>query len=89
MFVPFLRRRASRSLLALLPLIGCGGQAREADAPATASTVASVPLLAADPDYLVIAHRGASGHRPEHTLEAYTLGVELGADYIEPDLVST
>jgi glycerophosphoryl diester phosphodiesterase len=89
MFVPFLRRRASRSLLALLPLIGCGGQAREGDASATASTVASVPLLAADPDYLVIAHRGASGHRPEHTLEAYALGVELGADYIEPDLVST
>jgi len=38
---------------------------------------------------LVIAHRGASGHRPEHTLEAYRLAVEMGADYIEPDLVST
>lgn len=42
-----------------------------------------------DPHPLVIAHRGASGHRPEHTLEAYTLAVEMGADYIEPDLVST
>jgi glycerophosphoryl diester phosphodiesterase len=38
---------------------------------------------------LVIAHRGASGHRPEHTLAAYTLAVEMGADFIEPDLVST
>jgi len=38
---------------------------------------------------LIIGHRGASGHRPEHTLEAYTLAVEMGADFIEPDLVST
>jgi glycerophosphoryl diester phosphodiesterase len=37
----------------------------------------------------VIAHRGASGHRPEHTLAGYTLAVTMGADYIEPDLVST
>ena len=38
---------------------------------------------------LIIAHRGASGHRPEHTLEAYRLGAEMGADFVEPDLVST
>jgi len=38
---------------------------------------------------LVIAHRGASGHRPEHTLAAYELGARMGADYIEPDLVPT
>jgi glycerophosphoryl diester phosphodiesterase len=38
---------------------------------------------------LVIAHRGASGHLPEHTIEAYRLAIEMGADYIEPDLVST
>jgi glycerophosphoryl diester phosphodiesterase len=38
---------------------------------------------------IVIAHRGASGERPEHTLEAYTLGIEQGADYVEPDLVAT
>lgn len=36
---------------------------------------------------LVIGHRGASGYRPEHTLEAYRLAIEQGADYIEPDLV--
>lgn len=38
---------------------------------------------------LVIAHRGASGYLPEHTLEAYGLGIEQGADIIEPDLVAT
>jgi glycerophosphoryl diester phosphodiesterase len=38
---------------------------------------------------LVIAHRGASGYRPEHTIASYTLAIEFGADYIEPDLVAT
>jgi glycerophosphoryl diester phosphodiesterase len=38
---------------------------------------------------LVIGHRGASGHRPEHTLASYQLAIEMGADYIEPDLVMT
>jgi glycerophosphoryl diester phosphodiesterase len=38
---------------------------------------------------LVVAHRGASGYCPEHTLAAYALAIEQGADYIEPDLVST
>ena len=38
---------------------------------------------------IVIGHRGASGYRPEHTLAACELAIELGADYIEHDLVST
>jgi glycerophosphoryl diester phosphodiesterase len=38
---------------------------------------------------IIIAHRGASGYRPEHTLASYELAINLGADYIEPDLVST
>ena len=38
---------------------------------------------------IVIAHRGASGERPEHTIAAYTLAIKQGADYIEPDLVLT
>jgi len=38
---------------------------------------------------IVIAHRGASGSRPEHTLAAYELAIEQGADFIEPDLVLT
>lgn len=36
---------------------------------------------------LVIAHRGASGERPEHTRAAYELAIDQGADFIEPDLV--
>ena len=38
---------------------------------------------------LIIAHRGASGERPEHTLAAYELAIDLGADFVEPDLVAT
>jgi glycerophosphoryl diester phosphodiesterase len=38
---------------------------------------------------IVIGHRGASAYRPEHTLAAYQLAIDMGADYIEPDLVST
>ena len=38
---------------------------------------------------IIIAHRGASGERPEHTIASYTLAIEQGADYIEPDLVLT
>jgi glycerophosphoryl diester phosphodiesterase len=48
----------------------------------------AVPVAAED-DVLVIAHRGASGDRPEHTLAAYELAIDLGADYVEPDLVPT
>lgn len=38
---------------------------------------------------IIIAHRGSSGERPEHTLAAYQLAIEQGADFIEPDLVMT
>ncbi len=38
---------------------------------------------------LIIGHRGASGYRPEHTLAAYQLAIDQGADYVEPDLVPT
>ena len=38
---------------------------------------------------LVIAHRGASGYPPEHTLEAKTLAFEMGADYLEQDIVAS
>ncbi|MBU1346381.1 MAG: glycerophosphodiester phosphodiesterase [Alphaproteobacteria bacterium] len=48
-----------------------------------ASPVCAQPM----PHPLVIAHRGASGERPEHTRAAYELAIEQGADFIEPDLV--
>lgn len=65
---------------------------------AAAAAVTAALSLAASPasaghgpaaEPLVIAHRGASGYLPEHTLEAYKLAVALGADVIEPDLVLT
>lgn len=49
--------------------------------PVAAQPVASRPL--------VIAHRGASGYLPEHTLAGYSMAIEQGADFIEPDLVMT
>ncbi|MCU1692361.1 MAG: glycerophosphodiester phosphodiesterase [Frankiales bacterium] len=51
------------------------------------STGASAKQATASP--LVFGHRGASGYRPEHTLASYDLAVRMGADVIEPDLVST
>ncbi len=44
---------------------------------------------AREPRPLVIGHRGSPGYMPEHTLASYALAIELGADYIEPDLVMT
>src|SRR5262249_51148468 len=41
------------------------------------------------PSPIIIGHRGAAGHLPEHTLAGYSLAIDLGADYVEPDLVST
>ncbi|RDJ21534.1 glycerophosphodiester phosphodiesterase [Bosea caraganae] len=55
-----------------------------------------VPALAQSPaptldgaKPLVVGHRGAAGYRPDHTLESYKLAIEMGVDFIEPDLVST
>jgi glycerophosphoryl diester phosphodiesterase len=64
-----------------------------AAAPALTAAVAS-PAAAHGNDHHrttseVFGHRGASGYRPEHTLASYELAARLGADYLEPDLVST
>ena len=55
--------------------------------PSTGRSTASPHRVNDEP--LVIAHRGSSGYRPEHTLAAYRLAIQMGADYVEPDLVST
>src|SRR5262245_17048679 len=55
-----------------------------------AMTFAAAAVFARDGSTpLIIGHRGASGHRPEHTIESYRLAAEMGADFIEPDLVAT
>lgn len=57
---------------------------------ASALALAAGPALAQPKTRpIVIAHRGASGERPEHTLMAYELAIAQGADFIEPDLVPT
>lgn len=59
-------------------------------APATAAPAAQAEAREASlVEPILIGHRGASGYRPEHTLAAYRLAIAQGADYIEPDLVST
>ena len=54
-------------------------------------TISMNPIQASDLSVkpIVIAHRGASGYRPEHTRSSYQLAIEQGADFIEPDLVMT
>lgn len=61
---------------AALALAACGGSD---DGP---------PTLQGD-KALVIGHRGAAGYLPDHTLEGYKKAIEMGADFIEPDLVAT
>ena len=53
------------------------------------SCAAVPPAAAQAAKPLLIAHRGASGYLPEHTLAAYRLAIEQGADFVEPDLVMT
>jgi glycerophosphoryl diester phosphodiesterase len=58
-------------------------------ASATPPPTVAAPGEALADDLLVIGHRGAAGYRPEHTLASYELAARMGADYIEPDVVST
>ena len=60
----------------------------------TGAAIAAPPMtIAAQPRSasrkLLVAHRGASAYAPEHTLAAYRLALEQGADYVEPDLAVT
>ncbi len=68
------RTRAAYALMTAIALSACGG-----------GNADPAPL----PAKLVLGHRGASALRPEHTLAAYQLAIEQGADAIEPDLVAT
>ncbi len=69
--------------LAALLLAACASApaAGKDDKPAFATLSGEAPII--------IAHRGASGLYPEHTIKAYTAAIEQGADFIEPDLVMT
>jgi glycerophosphoryl diester phosphodiesterase len=56
---------------------------------AAPAALAHHPRADRDDGPLVTGHRGAPGYLPDHTLEGYKLAIEMGADYIEPDLVAT
>jgi glycerophosphoryl diester phosphodiesterase len=56
---------------------------------AVLSTAGSAAAAQRSARPIVIGHRGAPAYRPEHTLASYRLAIQMGADYIEPDLVST
>lgn len=74
----------------LLAALAAGALFALAPAAFAKDANAVTPIHRADHQGLiVIAHRGASGYRPEHTLEAYRLAIRQGADFIEPDLVAT
>jgi glycerophosphoryl diester phosphodiesterase len=74
--MPSSKRRATLAVAIVLVLLG-----------ALAAAGAASAQRAARP--IVIGHRGAPAYRPEHTLASYRLAIQMGADYIEPDLVST
>ena len=79
-------------LLVTLALLGVAcTQPLVAPAPTAQPAPAEQPASSrpAASGKIVIAHRGASGYLPEHTLEAYAMAYAMGADYIEPDLVLT
>ena len=78
-----MKLRVAFSSFLFLLLAGCGVQAE-----ANGESETRVTTLSGQPP-IIIAHRGASGERPEHTLAAYALAIEQGADFIEPDLVLT
>ncbi len=65
----------------LAALVLCVGCSPASDAPADTTAEA--------PPAVLVAHRGASGYAPEHTMQAYQLALEQGADFIEPDLQIT
>ncbi|CAO1650398.1 glycerophosphodiester phosphodiesterase [Parasphingorhabdus sp. NYA22] len=78
-----MRVRPVLLILFALALAGCGAGMEQAG-----ESKMNIATLTGEPP-IIIAHRGASGERPEHTLAAYQLAIEQGADFIEPDLVLT
>lgn len=78
--------------ISMLQVLAAASVAMLVPLPALAQTGAMTPPAAVEKPLsppIVIAHRGASGLAPEHTIFAYRLAIEQGADFIEPDLVLT
>ena len=73
-------------MTATLRILGCVTAVLMASSSASNAAAANRDAHAAP---IVIGHRGASGYVPEHTLSAYYIAIQQGADYVEPDLVMT
>lgn len=73
----------------LMTVSGTGGATADQSAAPHGGTSGGASGTAAERAPIVIAHRGASAYRPEHTLAAYETAIRMGADYIEPDVVAT
>jgi glycerophosphoryl diester phosphodiesterase len=71
----------------LYVVLGIAGARAQIGSTMIAPTVIAPTAQGGPP--LVIGHRGAAGHRPEHTIASYELAIDYGVDFIEPDLVST
>jgi len=82
---------ADRRQVLRLGAAGAGAVAVGVGAPALIGTAAQAAAQGRPGRRrsLVIGHRGAAGYRPEHTLASYELAARMGADFMEPDLVST
>jgi glycerophosphoryl diester phosphodiesterase len=80
-------RHAVTLIAAAAVIAGVGGAVPASAVSSTAGLAADKAPYSTAP--LVIGHRGAAGYRPEHTLAGYELAARMGADFIEPDLVST
>jgi len=81
------RRIAAMALLVVLALVLAATTSHAGPRTATKGHSAKGAKQVTGP--LIFGHRGASGYRPEHTLASYALAIRMGADVIEPDLVST
>jgi glycerophosphoryl diester phosphodiesterase len=79
-------RRTVIAVVIVLAAVLAGAAGASAARPRPAHAGAAAPHRALP---IVIGHRGAPAYRPEHTLASYRLAIDLGADFIEPDLVST
>ncbi len=82
----------------VVALAGCGDGGHERSFASSGNDGADVATVIPTPDpdlpplltdQVIVAHRGASGHAPEHTIPAYDLAIQMGAEYIEQDVLPT
>jgi len=76
-----------RAALLTLFLVGCQTEVKKVEIKKIIEPTVACTLTGEPP--LIVAHRGASGYVPEHTLPAYEVAIKMGADFVEPDLVMT